>query len=471
MVNLPDFILPAREYFGLSIDRTSIRGLQLSRSGQATHTAELTLPDGVFVQNIVTQPDVLTQHIQNLHVSGKFTTPYVVVCFPEAFAYTRELTLPTVRISEMEEAVVWHSERLFPFSQDEIYTDWKIIRKVGKETVLAVVAVQKNSIDPIVTCLLSAGLKPLRLSPDASTIARLLRLPQEKHAIVTEVNRTGAYVTLVEGENGIFTTFTPYGGDDTPVTYLSNVKTTITDISNYYHQKGVIKDQETVNIVLTGEVASESWLKELPKPSKLLLTQLRNPGFNKAYAAAMLQLSPPNDEETINLLPKAIQDTYDDERRKSFYQAIFFRTASYIGALLVFISLILGFVIMQRQEIDMAVKHLSSVNDRQNADAHNLLSINALAKQIITLAPYRKNPHDKLEMLLTLIPEGVTVAQVDYDDSKQQYSVTGVAQTREILLDFKDILEKSPQFAGTNLPISSLESPTNIQFSISFVNQ
>lgn len=468
MTSLPDLILPKREFFGLSIDKTSLRGVQLDRKGKVTKYAEVQLPQDFFSQSTLINGEAFREAIQELRQKGKFTTSYVVVCFPEAFAYTRELILPKVSIDEIGEGVKWHVKELFPFPEDDIYFDWKIVREEKSELILAVVAVPKRTIDPITNSLVSIGLKPLRLKPDASAIATLLSLANNAHAIVTEVNKTGAYVTLVEGEKAVFTTVISYTKDDTPVTYLTNVKQTIQEITTYYRQRNIIKE-ETVQIILTGEIASEQWVQQLPQPTKILNTPLNSPAFNKAYASALSQVSPTSDHETINLLPPHLQQVYDNERTQQFYTTVLYRTIAFVGAYTLVMVLVFGLLLVEQQQIDTNVKRLNTIVQSQGANSQALLSVNGIAKQIVALAPLRKTPKDSLEAFILLIPEGVTISQWEFDDGKQEFTVTGVGKTRDTLLDLKAKLEESNMFARVNLPLSYLESPSDIPFVIKFV--
>ncbi len=467
MISLPELILPKRDFFGLSIDRAAIRGIQIDRKGKMTAMAEVPFPEEVFAYSVLTKGDVFQACLKKLKEIGKFTTPYVVASFPEAFAYTRELHLPIVAFDELSEAVRWHSKELFPFPAEDIYIDWKIIKKTQTEYILAVVAAPKKTINPIVDALLSMGLKPLNLKPDASTITRLLQLPADKHAIVTEVNRTVAYVTLVEGEKSVFTTVIQYTKDDTPVTYLRNIRDTIEEIKTYYKEKGILSE-ESPDIVLTGEVASDQWLHDLPNPAKILTTPPRNPAFNKAYAVAISQLAPQQHSDTINLLPTLMQEVYDKERTTQYYNAILLRALSICGAYCVMVMFVLGIIMVQRQDLDSSVKQLNKILESSQQSSQNLLRVNATAKQIVELSPFRKTPHEKFMALLSLLPDGITLTQWEYDDAKVSFSISGISKTRDDLLKLKANIEESNHFTKVSLPLTFLEAPENINFSLTF---
>lgn len=470
MLSLPDLILPTREFFGLSIDRMSLRGVQINRAGKVKNTAEVQIPQDLFSQSVLVNGDIFKQALLTLREKGKFTTPYVVVSFPEAFAYSRELTLPKVALSEIGEAVSWHVKELFPFPEEELYIDWKLIREQEGQYIVSIVGVPKKTIDPIVNILLNVGLKPMRLKPDASTIAHLLQLKPNAHALVTEVNRTGAYVTLVEGEKSVFTTVISFSKEDTPVTYLTNIKQTIQEIIAYYKQRSILKE-DTIPIILTGEVASDHWVKEMPQPTTLLVTPMNNPSFNKAYASALSQVTPISEHDLINILPPNLKKVYDTERTSLFYTTVLTRTVVIIGAYTVLLALVLALLVVEKQQIDTNVKRLNDLVQSQSGSAQALLTVNGTAKQIVALAPFRKTPRIAFMEFLELVPSEIAITQWNFDDSKQQFSVNALANTRDDVLNFKTVLEESNKFTNIVVPLSFLESPRDISFTMTFTTK
>ena len=66
-----------------------------------------------------------------------------------------------------------------------------------------------------------------------------------------------------------------------------------------------------------------------------------------------------------------------------------------------------------------------------------------------------------------VLPEGIIfneIANVDY-----KVLVSGVATTREALLEFKSNLEKSECFSTVNVPISNIVVKKNVDFQVDFV--
>ncbi|MBI4065307.1 pilus assembly protein PilM [Candidatus Gottesmanbacteria bacterium] len=473
MVSLPDLILPKVRHFGLSIDRTTIRATELNSVGAVRALAEVRFPEELFVRGVLVKPDTFITALKNLYTAGKFTTPFVTVCFPEAYAYTRETTMPKVPFEEVHEAIGWQTTNLFPFPKEDIYFDWKILQSDKKEYQLAVVAVQKSVLDPLVDAILHAGLKPLRFEPDASAIARLVHLQNDTYALVTDINPRGAYVTLVEGEKAIFTTAISLSSTDTHDIYLANIAQSIKEIGAYYKQKNIITDG--ISVILTGEFATQEQVKQmassLPYPTKILNTQIQNPSFNKAYAAATASFAPPLDERSINLIPVNLQKQYDEERESLLYRRLLIRFTIIISVLSVLtISSFLA-IKFEEQQVSSDIKSLQNIVKLEGSNQQNLLLLNAQAQTIVRLAPLRITPKQKLIAIASLLTDAIKVTQWEYDDAKLQFTFIGTAKTREDLLSLKNRIEESEEFIKVTLPLASLESSENVKFSMTFITR
>ncbi len=466
--SLPDLVLPKIRHFGLSIDTNSLHAVELDKNNEIKHMAEILLPDGVFADGILKQSAILTEGLKRLRWSAKIDTPYIAVCFPEAFAFTRGLMLPAIPLEEVGEAVLWRAKDLFPFPVEEIYFDWKVLSKTENEYKLAVVAVQKKIIDPLIDVLVQAGLRPLSFEPDASAIARLLVLKPDQHILVADINKKVAYVTLVEGQKALFTTVVNYPLEGGVAKYIANLNDTINEIGTYYKRKGVVKE-DVVNVILTGEVASEDWLKQIPYPSKLLITKTSNTGYNKSYAAAIGKIVPPTDPDTINLLPSSKQLYYDSERNNTYYKVLLTRILIFVGILAGISAAAYASVLFERQRLDTEVKRMTTLNQSQTTGSQGLLRLNAEAKAVVALAPLRKTQKDNIALLASLVPPTIKLTEMEYDDSKLLFTISGVATTREALLEFREKLENSESFGKVNIPLGILEVPVNVRFALSFV--
>jgi len=472
MISLPDVILPKIKFFGLSIELTSLHAVELDDRQKPKKMAETQIPEGIFKDALLVDKNSFVQILKNLISTGNFSSPYVAISFPESFAYTREHVLPVIPLDEVDEAISWRAQELFPFPKSEIYFDWKIMSITDKEYIVSVVAVPKKVLDPIVAAIISAGLKPLRLEPDASALARLLTLEAKEHSFLIEINQHGSYITLVEGEKALFTTVVPISKDDTPVSYLSTIDQTLVDIVAFYTKKQILSQGKT-SVIVTGDLASQEWVGHLNSllkyPTYILKSKMQHSRFNKAFTSAVAKIAPPLDGQSINLLPSNIQIDFDNERNINFYIGILVR-----AVIITFIMVLISFgsylaVTVEKQRFEIQVKLVRQILDTQKPNTQKLLLLNAQAKNIVALAPRRKTPAEILYDLNTAITEGIQISSWDFDDAKQTIKITGVAATREALLVFKKSIENIGRFDKVFLPLESLENPSQVIFTISFL--
>lgn len=473
-MSLPDILLPKITFFGLSIERLVIHGIELNEKGSVIRQASVPLPEDTFSDGILKKADSFVSALQSLMASGKFTTVYAAVTFPEVFAYTRGFSLPLVASEDIDEAVGWHAKSLFPFPPEDIYFDWRLMEKTAKDYQLTAVAVQKKVLDPLLDCLAKAGIKPLRFEPDVSALARLLTLNPGKYALLVEVNQLGSYITLVDNEKAIFTTVVPFVQGDTPASYLLTINQTISEIAAYYEKKGLLS-AETATLYITGTLASEEWVKHVSQlvryPVKLLQTTMPSPSLNKAFAAAKLKITPPSDPSSINLLPTNTQLVHDTQRTMAFYDALVLRAIMVVGVFAFVAALFFGMFTYEKQQLDVQLKTLRKTNDEKRTNTQRLLALNAQSKLVVSLAPLRKTPKEKIAMLRDLAPEGISITGWEYDDAKLEFKLNGTAKTREIFLLWRERIETSTAFGKVVIPLGALESAVNVPFSITFLTK
>lgn len=469
---LPGFIVPNIHFFGLSIDRTTIHAVELSPQGAVRTYAEVAIDENTFADATLVKKESFIQALKALVSQGRFSTTYVSVCFPEAYAYTRDHSVPDMEKEDIDEAVAWKVKDLFPLPEDDIYYDWKRLDEKDGQVHIGVVGIQKKTLDSLVDAIIASGLKPLRFEPDASAVARLIGLKPQQYGLVTEVNKRSASVTLVEGEKSLFTTVVTYGKTDTPVAFLENITASLEDIAKYYTNKGMLRKDNT-KVIVTGEIGSREWADYMAKrvayPIEILSTPVGNSAYNKAYASAAETMSPPQDDSSINLMPRDVQEIYDESWRISYVQSLAVR--SLVGLLVIccipFVVLIS--VLTQKEKLVKESAVLQSIIKSQDASIGQVTILNGKLESILALAPLKKTPASHLAQLAALTPSGIHISQLEYDDSKQLYTISGTSSDRTTLLAFRNVLESSKKFTKIVLPLSSLESEANSDFSMSFV--
>jgi Tfp pilus assembly PilM family ATPase len=469
---LPGILAPKVRFFGLSIDRLNIRAIELDDQKRVRASAEVELPEGAFEDGILIRIDEFADAIKKILLNGKFNTPYVSVCFPEAYAFTRDHTFPSLPTDELSEAVMFQAKDMFPFPESDIYYDWKLVDETAKEKKVTVVAIQKKVLDPIVETFLALGIRPLRFEPDATALARLIALSPTAYAILAEVNKHGSSVTLVQGEKSLFTTVVSYQSEDTGTSYLTNVGKAIADVDQYYGGKGIIEIGKTV-VVATGDIATQELATVLTQfiknPIKLLSTPAGSPAYTKAYASAASLITPPADDRSINVIPSDIQKSYDQQWRREYDIGVVMR----IAIALFFICIIpyIGYF-MVRADKHAIASEVASLKQRTIAGAdviRNISQLNVQLDSVASLTPLKATPVSAIADAIALVPPGVIVSEWQFDDSKQAFTLSGTADTRVNLLDFRTKLIKSDRFGSVTLPLGYLETDKNIGYSMTFL--
>lgn len=472
MVSLPDLILPKIRHFGLSIERTGLHVVELIASSKPFKVAASSLPPDLFIEGGLTKPDLLTDSLKEIVKKADIRTPYVAVTFPEVFAYTRAVTLPNLDSGEMHEAINWRIKDLFPLPEEEIYFDWKVLNRNTTDTTVSVVAVQRKVMDPLVGAIVKAGLKPLRFEPDASALSRLLGIPKDRYALLLEINTNGTYMTLVDGDKAVFTSNIAHSNQDSPESYLANIDQGIREIVRYYQDKGLLTENK-FNVVITGQMGNSEWAGHVTKligcPTNIMSSKIQNPAYYKAYAAAIYGVKPPDDIDSINVLSKTLQATYDRERSEKLQKILLDRTLLMAGLTFFVSGVVSGMLFLEKYNIEGQIKLEKQVGIGTGVTAKKITDLNTLAKLVVSLEPLRKAPVEPLLMLQSTLTDAISITQWEYNDSKLTFQVTGTAATREDLLTFKNRLEEGKMFSKVTLPLGSLETPVSAPFTLSFI--
>lgn len=73
-----------------------------------------------------------------------------------------------------------------------------------------------------------------------------------------------------------------------------------------------------------------------------------------------------------------------------------------------------------------------------------------------------------LEKIFQALPQGTYLTSLNFNPQISQFSLTGFSPSREILLQFKENLEKTAGFKEIDFPVQNLIQTTNIDFSVNF---
>lgn len=104
------------------------------------------------------------------------------------------------------------------------------------------------------------------------------------------------------------------------------------------------------------------------------------------------------------------------------------------------------------------IKELENLEKKVKELNRNLVFLDTHQKEQVKFSLF-------LENLVKEVPSGLRLNSISVKDS---VNISGYALTRDILLSFKNNLEKAPYVSDFDFPLSNLTKSTNINFSLSF---
>ena len=460
---LPSSFIDTTKYFGLSISQSSLKAVSITDNNEIDSYAQFPLDQNVL-NGQVNNSELFINGLNTIKSQGKFESTYVAVVLPETFAFSREFSTPKVSMSELNEAIEWQIDDIFPFSTEDIYYDWKLMSSNDEEINALVVSMQKKLIDSIRNTLAKAQLYPISFEPAVSALSKISTIEDKDYIILIDIDQKGISASLIQKGISLLTTTNPnYSNQHT----VSTIQSSINSLLSYYLEKNK-KPLEKYQLLLTGDLAEKNLLSTINNQLKINaeLLEITNitPPFHKAYAAASSNIFPPESEKSINLLPQDLNTWYQDH----YHQSIYKKTSRYLMGTLAVSTIVavssIGYLSILNNNTPTA--NIPAPNS--NTEEINTQAILKNANQINVLFPQKVGPQEELNIALSLIPSTIKVESISYDTAKNKFQIFGISQDRQNLIDFKNLLEESEVFYKINLPLGALTSKENSTFTIDF---
>jgi Tfp pilus assembly protein PilN len=189
-----------------------------------------------------------------------------------------------------------------------------------------------------------------------------------------------------------------------------------------------------------------------------------------ALGAAIRGSIPNGDDSLISLLPVKTEEAYKYQKAVTFIILLrnvtigiaFFFTLSLFAMYFVMLSL--------SQTANQSIASLSSAPVSSELLSHearvkNVNELTATAKLVLSETPLWSTFLE--EFSVRIIP-GITITNLSAQSITGEITLTGSAQDRITLNQYKKSLQESPLFESVELPITNLEQKENIAFSMTF---
>ncbi|MFA6304676.1 MAG: type IV pilus assembly protein PilM [Patescibacteria group bacterium] len=164
--------------FGLDISERAWRLVQLKKNGRQISIAafgEIAVPVGVLKNGKFSDQDqaikLFKTLLENL-TGGHLNTHYVSVSLPETETFIKIINITYPKNKNILEEVINEAKNHIPYPLEKTYLDWQFVDENKTKAVIGVCP--KEIVDNFQTTLSSAGLMPIVLEIEATSIARAI---------------------------------------------------------------------------------------------------------------------------------------------------------------------------------------------------------------------------------------------------------------------------------------------------------
>src|SRR4051812_34654367 len=124
-----------RPLFGFDIGHTSIKIVQLDRSGKKIKLSGFGMalfnPDSIKQGEIVNFNDIAeaAHSLMEKHLNGRISSGRIAASLPVLHAFTRIINLPDMPEKDILEAIELEAEQYIPTPISELYLDYQLVDK------------------------------------------------------------------------------------------------------------------------------------------------------------------------------------------------------------------------------------------------------------------------------------------------------------------------------------------------------
>ena len=206
--------------FGIDLSDLSIKIVNLKKKGRDLDLASFSrqeIPAGLIEDGEIKKESELIAVIKKSvqEIKGEpLKTRHCVVSLPETESFVRLVHLPLMKKEEIAEAIKWEIEANIPLTLPEIYYDWQIVDpSAGQpERLDAIIGVlPKKTVDPYLSVLKKAELKPIAFEIESLAIARAL-VPNaccDKPLCLIDLGAKRTSLAIFSGQTVYFTASLP----------------------------------------------------------------------------------------------------------------------------------------------------------------------------------------------------------------------------------------------------------------------
>lgn len=400
---------------------------------------------------------VLSSSWSKLHIKEKV----VGIVIPESSTYTKYFKLPGLSASEIDEAVRWQAQEYLPNGLDNTILDWKITSKDKSGVEVMTVSVDKDVLSEYIAVVEKAGLFPMKVETPSECLLRYSS--KEDGGVLTIYRNIGETIlVLSEGEK--------IAG--TSIQQTDNFREILSDASK------MLKYYKDINVekILVGGAGVEENLENIASSlgKKVQVIDPKIGGLERdAVQKNLIPISmqfedaeQPSDPTTLNLLPTYLVDKYKSQKIKNQVWSLTLTITLFVWVS--FFMTLATYLFMTQNISNLKAEVNNSQLPASKNPLQEIESINAVSSSVLKIKNATAFPQTILNDIYISKPTGVSIGDYDLDLDKGEIGLMGVAADRLTLIQFKENLESVATFEKVEIPISSFEAETNLEFNLTF---
>jgi len=208
--------------FGLDLSDRSIKVALLVKKGEKTilHSyGRVEIPEGVIKDGEIINKTKTAELIKKVLAESKpnpIKSKFVIYSIPEPKGFIRVVKIPFTEEKNIEQAVRYEAEQLFPIDINESYVDCQVISEDKKILQIIVAVVPRPLVDSYSDVMRLAGLKPFAAEIESIAITRSLINDKQslRPILVIDLGKDRTSFIIFKNPAVQFTASIPICGDE-----------------------------------------------------------------------------------------------------------------------------------------------------------------------------------------------------------------------------------------------------------------
>ncbi len=218
-----EFLNLKPEAFGLDISDLSLKIAKLKKKRDRFALAsfgEEKIKPGIIKQGEIKNEKALAEIIKSAltKVRGeKIRTKQVIASLPEEKSFLQVIQMPIMPKEDIKSAIIYEAENYIPLPIEQVYLDSQIVPPIHNSLDrldVLIAALPKKTVDPYISCLKKAGLKPLALEIESLAVSRTLIKNEAvvRPVLLIDIGQTRTSFIIFSGRSVRFTSSIPVSG-------------------------------------------------------------------------------------------------------------------------------------------------------------------------------------------------------------------------------------------------------------------